>query len=292
MNGARRHAAPVMIRSRIAGQGSDADIHAAGTVSDRGVPMAEACRYRTRLAATAAETERAQRLRHAVFRPERGEGLDRDGYDPRCRHLLVEDAGSGRLMATVRAMPLGSGSEIGQSYSAQFYDLGGLRDFGGPLLEVGRFCVAPGCRDPEVLRVTFAALASLADREGTELLFGCTSFRGTDASAHADAFAWLKGRHLAPKRWRPRIKSPNVFRFAERLRRGPDPVRALKAMPPLLRGYLALGGWVSDHAVIDRELNTLHVFTGLEVARIPERRIRSLMDAALVHSLTPQQSEA
>ena len=42
-------------------------------------------------------------------------------------------------------------------------------------------------------------------------------------------------------------------------------------MPPLLRGYLSLGGWVSDHAVIDEDLDTLHVFTGVEIRNVPNR---------------------
>jgi L-ornithine Nalpha-acyltransferase len=50
-------------------------------------------------------------------------------------------------------------------------------------------------------------------------------------------------------------------------------------MPPLLRSYLAMGGWVSDHAVVDRDLNTLHVFTGLEIRAIPEARARRLLRA-------------
>ena len=47
-------------------------------------------------------------------------------------------------------------------------------------------------------------------------------------------------------------------------------------MPPLLRGYLSLGGWVSDHAVIDEDMNTLHVFTGVEMKRVPARMARLL----------------
>jgi putative hemolysin len=47
-------------------------------------------------------------------------------------------------------------------------------------------------------------------------------------------------------------------------------------MPPLLRSYLAMGGRVSDHAVVDHRLDTLHVFTGLEVARISPGRKRLL----------------
>ncbi len=47
-------------------------------------------------------------------------------------------------------------------------------------------------------------------------------------------------------------------------------------LPPLLQTYLAMGGWVSDHAVVDRELDTLHVFTGVEIAAIPPARARLL----------------
>ena len=36
-------------------------------------------------------------------------------------------------------------------------------------------------------------------------------------------------------------------------------------LPPLLKFYLRLGGKVSDHAVIDRDLDTLHVFTYLDL---------------------------
>jgi phytoene dehydrogenase-like protein len=52
--------------------------------------------------------------------------------------------------------------------------------------------------------------------------------------------------------------------------------RALRQMPPLLRSYLAMGGWVSDHAVVDRDLGTLHVCTGVEIAAIPPSRARLL----------------
>ena len=78
------------------------------------------------------------------------------------------------------------------------------------------------------------------------------------------------------KRWLPRVKAPDVFRYAARLRRKPDTKKAMLRMPPLLRTYLIMGGWVSDHAVLDRQMNTLHVFTGLEIGAIPDSRKRLL----------------
>jgi len=58
--------------------------------------------------------------------------------------------------------------------------------------------------------------------------------------------------------------------------RKPDMTRALRRMPPLLRSYLMMGGWVSDHAVVDVQMNTLHVFTGIEIRSIPATRKRLL----------------
>lgn len=242
-------------------------------------------RYRTREAETAADIEAAQRLRFRAFiagtgAAPRPDGRDADAFDEICRHVLVEEAKTGRLVATFRLLPLASGAEIGRSYSAQYYELDALAAFDAPMVEMGRFCVEPGVTDPEALRAAWAAMTAHVDREGVEMLFGCSSFHGTDADYYADAFAMLSERHLAPRRWLPRIKAPNVFRFAERLKRRPDWVTALKRMPPLLRSYLTMGGWVSDHAVIDCDLNTLHVFTGLEIRAIPPARARALRAVA------------
>jgi putative hemolysin len=240
-------------------------------------------RYTARLAGTAADIEAAQRLRYIAFRgtPDRPDGLDVDGFDPICRHVLVEEARSGILVCCFRLLPLKGGAEIGQSYSAQYYELSALQEFDGPMVEMGRFCIHPGWRDPDILRVAWGAMTRFVDEERVEMLFGCSSFKGTEAEAYMDAFALLKERHLAPKRWLPRVKAPNVFRFAQKLRlRKPDAKRAMLAMPPLLRSYLLMGGWVSDHAVVDRDLNTLHVFTGLEIRAIPPARQRLLRGTA------------
>jgi putative hemolysin len=248
-------------------------------------------RYRVRFSREAADVEAAQRLRHRTFiaaRPgaavegPRAAGLDADAFDPHCTHALIEETATGRLVGCFRMLPLESGAEIGRSYSAQYYELSALADFPHPMVEMGRFCLAPEVRgDPDAIRVAWGAMTEFVEGRGVELLFGCSSFEGVDAEAYMDAFAYLKERHLAPKRWLPRVKAPRVFRFAQRLRlRRPDVKLAMKRMPPLLRSYLMLGGWVSDHAVVDEDLNTLHVFTGVEIGRVPAARRRLLRMAA------------
>ncbi len=231
-------------------------------------------RYEAFEAATRAEIEAAQRLRHLAFKGV--DGLDADAFDEICTHILVKDRKSGALVCCFRFLPLNSGNEIAQSYSAQYYELSALQDFQGTMVEMGRFCIHPEVQDPDILRVAWAAMTAYVDNNNVELLFGCSSFKGTDAQEYFDAFAMLRDRHIAPKRWLPRVKAPKVFQFAARLRRKPDLKQAQLRMPPLLRTYLMMGGWVSDHAVVDEQMNTLHVFTGLEIKAIPPARKRLL----------------
>jgi L-ornithine Nalpha-acyltransferase len=255
-------------------------------------------RYAARMAETAADLEAAQVLRGRAFRvtamqnvavastgaavaPPDVRPLDRDAFDPECRHVLVEETRSGTLVCCFRLLPLRDGAEIDRSYSAQYYELSALRGFPGKMVEMGRFCLDPDWHDPDILRVAWGAMTRFVDEEGVEMLFGCSSFLGTETEAYLDTFAMLRARHLAPRRWLPRVKAPDVFRFGRLLRgRQPDAKQAMLRMPPLLRTYLLMGGWVSDHAVVDRDLNTLHVFTGLEIRAIPPARARLLREVA------------
>ena len=242
-------------------------------------------RYRARFASGPADIRAAQTLRYRAFiagsdATDRPDERDEDAFDSVCQHVLIETVRDGRLVACFRLLPLNSGAEISGSYAAQFYELSALGAYSGRMVEMGRFCVDPDLSDPDILRVAWAAMTRYVDDTGADMLFGCSSFQGCDAATYYDAFAMLRDRHLAPKRWLPKVKAPNVFDFARRLRRTPDAKSAMRTMPPLLRGYLAMGGWVSDHAVIDRDLGTLHVFTGLEIAAIPPARARLLRGAA------------
>lgn len=242
-------------------------------------------RHICRMAESDADLHAARALRHACFiadtgAAQRADGLDKDAFDAVCSHVLVQERATSRLVATFRFLPLTSGADIGRSYAAQYYDLDALRAYDKPMVEMGRFCVAQDVRDPDVLRAAWGAMTTYVDREGVGMLFGCSSFHGTEPQAYADAFAMLKERHLAPKRWLPRIKAPKVFNFAKALRKRADRAQALRTMPPLLRSYLTMGGWVSDHAVVDPDMNTLHVFTGLEIGAIPPARARALRAVA------------
>lgn len=234
-------------------------------------------KYRARLVKTSADLAAVLALRTRAFQTSKPDG---DDFDSACEHVLVEDCQSDKIVCCFRILMLEGGNELSRSYSAQFYDLQPLQSFPDRMVELGRFCVDPDHQDPDILRIAWGAMTSFVDENRVEMLFGCSSFAGTETTDYLDAFAMLKARHLAPKRWLPRVKAPDVFRYAARLRRKPDAKKAMSGMPPLLKTYLMMGGWVSDHAVVDRQMNTLHVFTGVEIGAIPAARKRLLRAVA------------
>jgi putative hemolysin len=211
-------------------------------------------------------------LRDLCFRAGRGlPAGDGDRFDATCRHMLVTLGATGPLVATYRFRDFAKEASLSDSYAAQFYDLTALQNRPGPAMEIGRFCLHPGHANPDILRLAWACLTRAVDQVSATLLFGCSSFPGADAARHGAALSYLARHHLGPETFRP------GQRAAETVALRPDPApQPVPPLPALLKTYLAMGGWVSDHAVLDRDLDTLHVFTALDIAAIPPARARAL----------------
>ncbi len=252
-------------------------------------------RYRGRFAQGAADMRAVWALRAVAFRgaalaqEAQGEAVERDRFDARFRHAMVEEVATGALAACFRMASFADGRGIAAGYAACHHDLSRLSGYPAPLAEIGRFCVRPGLCDPDVVRVAWGMIARIVDDEGIGLVFGCTSFSGTDPAPYARALSAACRRNRAPARWRPGARAPAANRGARVLPLArlaapepePEPPAGRpRALPGLLRVYLRLGGWIGDHAVIDPDLNSFHVLTGLEIARIPPARAAFLRKAA------------
>lgn len=240
-----------------------------------------------RRAGTEADRARAYALRGTAFSRD-PDTPDRDPFDAVSEQILVERDGT--LVATCRLRAHATMAAAQAGYSGQFYDLSPLAPL-GPALELGRFCLAPGAPGPDALRLAWAGVSVRVERAGAVLLFGCPSFPGTDPARHDAAFACLAAQHIAPDAERVGRKARDTVPLAgppagpsadppadpaAGRAQVPDPRRGQRALPPLLRSYLALGGTVSDHAVVDRAMDTLHVFTAVRIDRVPPGRARAL----------------
>lgn len=221
-------------------------------------------------AARAQELPALQALRGLAFR---GGGADGDAFDADCLHLWIGREGEAPL-ATIRVHHHPQGA-LGRGYSAQYFDLAPLAAAPGPALELGRLCAHPDHPQPDLLRLIWAGVTRLVEGMGAARLIGCSSLQGTDPARYSAALAALAARHLGPDAHRPRALDTSLETFAfaglRTIRAAPGD---LAVLPPLLRAYLAMGGWVGDHLVIDRDLGTCMVFTCVEIASMPESRKR------------------
>lgn len=252
----------------------------------RDADAAETTGLTVRLAASNAEIEAAQRLRYRVFYEEMGArptpamaatGRDFDDFDELCDHLLVIDDRRGAfgqaVVGTYRLMRRES-PKFRRFYSADEYDVSTLAAYPGNVLELGRSCVDTAYRTKNTMQFLWRGIAGYVFSHGIDVMFGCASLPGNDPEVLAVPLSYLHHHHLAPQALRPRAL-PELYNRMDRLPRDKvDARRALVALPPLLKGYLRLGGFVGDGAVIDRQFNTTDVCIIVKTDLITDKYFR------------------
>ncbi|HEY1797102.1 MAG TPA: GNAT family N-acyltransferase [Stellaceae bacterium] len=240
-----------------------------------------------RLAEARADIDAAQALRYRVFyetmgaQPTAGMAQRRRDFDPFddiCDHLLVIDRGRGQppgeVVGTYRLIRRVAARRCGRFYSSGEYDIGNLVAHPGEILELGRSCVDPLYRGRAAMQLLWGGIAAYVFHYEIALMFGCASLPGTDPEALAEPLSYLRHEHLAPPELRVRALDE---RYVDMNRRDPaalDGARIRAALPPLIKGYLRLGGFVGDGAVIDAQFNTTDVCIVVKTDLVAEKYSR------------------
>jgi putative hemolysin len=225
-----------------------------------------------RLAESSVEIEAAQELRYQIFYEEmsaaptpgmRALGRDFDSFDPYCDHLVIIDNSKGEgakgIVATYRLMRREGARQRGQFYSIDEYDIGAIERFPGEILELGRSCVAGAYRTRALMQLLWKGIAEYVKFFRIGVMFGCGSFPGTDPQLHRLPLSYLHHRHLAPEPYRARALQHRYIDMAMMPATEINEKRAIQQLPPLIKGYLRLGGFVGDGAVIDNQFGTVDV---------------------------------
>ncbi len=244
-----------------------------------------------RLAQDDSEVLAAQRLRYRVFFEEMGAkaspeaervGLDMDEFDSICDHLLVIDHQlplEEAVVGTYRMLREEVAIKNDGFYSASEYDLSTLfmgRDEAairqhGQFIEVGRSCVRAEYRSNSTIQYLWRGLAAYVKQHHCSYIFGCASLTGTDPQDHALALSYLHHNFRAPD-------DLCVFavpsRHVEMNMMPADDIRerdAVRMLPPLIKGYLRVGCYIGDGAVVDQDFGTTDVFILAPTSRIPDK---------------------
>ena len=234
-----------------------------------------------RLATTMADVNAAQALRYRVFYKELGAvaspetaalELDFDKFDFVADHLLVVDhALGGAIVGTYRLMRRRAADQGRGFYSTCEYDISRLISHPGEIMELGRSCIDSRYRNRTTMQLMWRGIAAYVFHHEIEIMFGCASLPGRKPHHHAAALSYLHHFHLAPAALRPRAHDER-FVIMDRLPRDAiDQRHALSSLPPLLKGYLRLGGWVGDGAVVDHQFNTTDVCVVVQTDSVSAR---------------------
>ena len=244
-----------------------------------------------RLARSAAEIDAAQALRYRVFYDELGatptapvarRRRDFDEFDGDCDHLLVVDRERPRnrgVVGTYRLMRRSQAARRGGFYTAREFDLSPLMAFPGEIMELGRSCVDPDYRNRAVVRLLWLGIADYVARHDVGVMFGCGSIHGTDPADLANVLTYLYHHHLAPEPLRPRALDGRFVDMSRVSGTDLDVKAALADLPPLIKGYLRLGGDGGDGAVVDHQFNTVDVCIVVRSDRVTDRYYRHFMGA-------------
>ena len=124
------------------------------------------------------------------------------------------------------------------------------------------------------MQLLWRGIAAYVNLHRIDLMFGCASLPGIDPDANATQLTYLYANHLAPAEIRPRALAS---RYVDMRRIDPDTLdarRTLAGLPPLIKGYLRLGGFVGDGAVIDSEFNTIDVAVVVKTDLVTQKYLR------------------
>jgi putative hemolysin len=243
-----------------------------------------------RLAQTAAEVRQAQKLRYRVFYQE-GSAVpnpgrlfarrDIDAYDAICDHLLVVDHATRdrsalnrpRVVGTYRLLRQPLAEEYGGFYSAGEFDVGALTARHGNLqfLELGRSCVLAPYRNKRTVELLWYGIHAYILQNRCDVMFGCASLDGTDPRRLALPLSFLHHYAPAPEPWYAQAIPERYVGMNRMSKETIDTKEALRALPPLIKGYLRIGAYIGDGAVVDYEFGTTDVLIVLPVSAIKQR---------------------
>jgi putative hemolysin len=248
-----------------------------------------------RLAQSAREIDAAQAVRYRVFYEEmsaipdaetRARKRDFDRFDDICDHLLVLDHalmpdGSTdgdelppeAVVGCYRLLRQEVAEREGGFYTASEYDIAPLlaRHAGLRFLELGRSCVLKPYRNKPTVELLWHGIMHYVTEHNLDVMFGCASFETTDPQTLAAPFSYLHHHHAAPDDWKVRALPGRYVEMNRMPVEEVDAREALRALPPMIKGYLRAGCYIGEGAVVDEQFGTTDVLILFPVAQISDR---------------------
>ena len=227
--------------------------------------------YSVSVAKTNFDIEQCLRLRYQVFANELGAtihspapGIDTDGFDQYCSHLMVKHNESGEVIATTRLLTELDAAKAGMFYSESEFYMSPILALPGNTMEIGRTCIHKNHRTGGALNALWQGIAKVMLNEQIDYLIGCASIPASDGGRYAQSVMnYLRGKHMAP---------PSLRVYPHRdVPEAPLPEKVEVVLPRLLKTYLLCGAVVCGEPYWDTDFKVADVFIFVDRKRINAR---------------------
>ena len=232
------------------------------------------------------ELKKAQALRYSVFYkekkarptfPKKMMRLDYDKIDKFADHLIVIDKKrkgiKNKIVGTYRLIRGDVASHFGGFYTSSEFDLTNiLNSYNHPqILELGRSCVHKDYRNGTTMNLLWKAIAEYIKLYDIKVLLGCASFPGTDVQEFSKELSYLRSNFSLSEEISVKSLVNNNYPVYNKNNFIKSDLRTFAKLPPLIKGYLRVGGKVSDTFFIDNDFNTIDLCVVVQVKNIDEK---------------------
>ena len=235
--------------------------------------MIESENFIIKLVQTKSELKQAQALRYSVFYKEKKAKptlpkklirLDYDKIDKFADHLIVIDKNTKNKIVGTYRLIRGDVAELYGGYysSTEFNLINIVNNYQNKhILELGRSCVHQNYRNGTIMNLLWKAIAEYVKLYDIKVLIGCASFSGTDPIKYSEELTYLRDNFSLPANLSVESYDNNIYpAYKLNNNNNSNPLRTFAKLPPLIKGYLRVGGKVSDNFFVDYRFNTIDLF--------------------------------
>lgn len=250
----------------------------------------------TRLAQNTAEIKDAQSVRYEVFCQEfsarkdikPNTKLEQENHDLICDHLLVMENSNPQKPITIgtQRFLVKSAKDKNLTFRSQSeFDLEALatKHPEKRFMELGRSCILEEYRSKRTMELMWQGTWAYAVQNKVDVMTGCASFYAKSVDEIKLSLGFLSTLTSENKAWQiePTAKNATLIKQFEQL--VDDPKKAIRGLPPLIKGYLRLGAFFSNAVVIDEEFGTIDIAVILPVENINPRYVNYYGPQATKH---------
>ena len=225
-----------------------------------------------KIAQKKSELKKAQALRYSVFYKEKKAiptisnkilRLDYDKIDKFADHLIVIDKNikgiKSKIVGTYRLLRGDIAAHCGGFYTSSEFDLSKILNSykNNQILELGRSCVHKNYRNGTIMNLLWKAIAEYVKLYDIKILLGCASFHGTNVMKYANELSYLRKNFSLPDKLSVKSLDPKIYPAYTEIDTNINDLRTFVKLPPLVKGYLRIGGKVSYDFFVDYKFNTI-----------------------------------